>query len=306
MKRLSTGGLAVISAAVALLSAAPSFGDGVERSRGQLLEVIVLDHNQLFKHDVNLNRVDTDTYPAELRFPTYRSDARFYRIDEDIMRIGNGTDDALTFFASIARPGDVPGLIPSSLASCGQRVCALLLSEAIGCRGNMVVGGYAEGSTPIFSGAIAEDGFCPKDMIPRGTDVVVLSQAPFVNERARQTFFRIFNQNLVLTQVFQGPTLEFLAQAISANWDDTGSAFVLDTNFGGFNRVLKVSLSNGQIIAFSQNRANPVPFATRDITHFPAGNEVVVSSQNTGTRQYRLTAYNESTLAFTRERVFSY
>jgi hypothetical protein len=123
MNRVLTRTFPALSAAVVLLFAASAEADGIERSRGPLIEVMPLGHNQLFKHDISLARVDTDSYPNELFVSAYRSDGRFYQSGDRILRIGNSADDTLQFFSDItrhpfrpswclvgARPPPVPGL----------------------------------------------------------------------------------------------------------------------------------------------------------------------------------------------------
>jgi hypothetical protein len=175
-----------------------------------------------------------------------------------------------------------------------------------GCDEEVVIAAYSEATGAIFSSPFDTFEQCARDLVSNGTDIILLTQKNFNPPNAKQTFFRGFNQNLVKTRERQGPTMEFIAQAMSTNWEDPDTVFVLDTNYGNFNRVLRISLSSGQIVAFSQVRPNEGSFITRDIAHYPDSNEVIMYTLDPEGRKYRLTAYDDVTLVFTRELTFTY
>jgi hypothetical protein len=298
---LARVGLAALAATATLSFIAPAFADGVERSRGQLIEVGIFAHNQIFKHDAMLNRVDTDTYGGGLRFPAFRSSGRVYILGDQIVRVGNSNDN-LTTFATIAKP---EGTIPLGLMGCGSRACVVLAPD--GCQGDFVIGSFGEGDpTPVFSGAFPVDQHCVRDAIEQGGDLFVWLQRGGVTPGERRVFLRRFNQNLTLISELQGPILDFVGERMAPHRTDPSSVFVLDTNSSTFNKILRMELSTGDIVAESPVHEGDLTSATRDITHFQASNEVIMLKINLNLRTYTLTGFNDATLAVTRERTFSY
>jgi hypothetical protein len=293
---------AAILAAGLLLAPSPGHSHGVERSRGDLLELIPVSSTQVFKHNASLDRVDTDSYPGELQRPLVRADGRYYLLGLDIYKIGNDNDN-LAFFAGISPPE--VGMVPVSLASCGARVCVVFAAQV--CSGNFKIGGYAPGTTPIFSASFDQDDFCVRDIVDQPGRLIVMQQAnQMVPGRALQTRFTQFNEALVLLHIQTGPTLERTGQAMARHRTDPDSVFVLDTDGGGFNRILRISVSTGGTIASSLTHAGEGSLSTLDITHFSPSNEVVLLRSSGNLKRYTLTGFADGSLALVRERAFTY
>jgi hypothetical protein len=274
---------------------------GIERSRGSLIELSGYLANTIYKHDANLDRVDSDSYASELIRPTWTASARYYMQGGNIVRIGNSSD-SLSIYAPITAP---PGMLAHSMGRCGDRICIVFYDNCT--NGHWKVGGFAQGGDVIWSQEFSLVNECVLDATDQSGDLVVMTQ--FIPPAGNAFAFCLvkFNAQLEQFNLCNPVPLRGIAQAIAAHREDPASVFILDTRSPGQTSIHRVSLVNGSIIASSDNYDDGEgTFAPFDIAHFPATDELVLLTYNTGINKYDLAAFDQSLLTFKRKRRFDY
>jgi hypothetical protein len=282
-----------------LMVSGPAAGDGIERSRGTLLEVMPRGTTTVFKHNANLDRVETDNYPVELGYPSRTSTGRRFYLSFDQIKTIGSTSDTLSTFTAYTAPA---GMEPVAQAPCGSRVC--IVFQTVPCS-TFQIGRFAPGQEPTWSDAFSLEQECVRDMTSQSNELIVLTQRTS-NPQLHQTRLHRFDASLGLIEGNRlGPLLEHIAVRVAKHYQDAASIFILSTN-GGESRIYRVSVTTGATIAVSGLFDGEITFIPHDIAHYPAAGQLILKKLNDNLRRYDLVGFDQSTLAFRRTRRFSY